>query len=92
VNQELQNHGVEATIRKAYEFFQGSDVRLEQNTVTDTHFGTLRLKSIEYALIAVMPDGSRQCLFEAEISVSNDRTNPRVSVSATKNGMWDTVD
>lgn len=52
-------------------------------TVTRTHCGTRRLKSIEYQVDEVIPGRTPRTLFAVSIDVENARHNPRVCVSAT---------
>jgi hypothetical protein len=68
VNQELQNRGVEKTLRELVATLPaGTELRL--TTVTTTHPGTLRLKEIQYVLRAVRDGRPQAVLFEAGIEV-----------------------
>jgi hypothetical protein len=68
VNQELQNRGVEKTLRDLVATLPaGTELRL--TTVTTTHPGTLRLKEIQYVLRAVRGGRPQGVLFEAAIEV-----------------------
>lgn len=84
VNQRLQNRGIEQFIR---DFFLVKSPDVELYLITDTTAWPLtrRLRSIEYVLQAKRGAVTRT-LFEASIEVSNDRKNPRVSVSAAPRG------
>jgi len=77
VNQELQNRGVEQTIRDLVEILPpGTELHL--TTVTMTHERTLRLREIQYKLEAVSGD-LRRTLFVTSIEVSRSgRAVPQV--------------
>jgi hypothetical protein len=81
VNQELQKHGVERYISE-FNQLKANDVTIYLTTETHAHPGTLRLSSIKYRVEAQRGLGRPKLLFEAEITVSNDRVNPRIDVHA----------
>ena len=89
VNRVLKNQGVERFIRDAYEIASQNGGRVIQHTVTQTHPLTLRLSSIEYRVDIVAADGRTSRIFEAEITISNDRVEPRVNISVAEGGRWD---
>ena len=78
VNQGLQRLGIERFIRELFEM-KASDVRLYLTTTTYTHWGTLRLKEIQYRIDA-QRGGRAWPLFEAYIEVENSRVAPRITV------------
>jgi len=80
VNQELQNQGIEATIRELY-VNKPPDVTLRMTTETKAYPGTLRLQSIHYRVTAVRGQ-SQSIVFEGSIEVSDTRVNPKVSARA----------
>ena len=90
VNQELQRLGIEqhiADINKQ----KADGVQVLLTTETRSHEGTLRLKSITYKLELSDGNGSPTRIYEAEITVSDNRDNPRVGIDADPVN-WDAVE
>ena len=81
VNQVFQRLGIESYLRELVSL-KPIDTELWLTTVTETHPGSLRLKEIQYRADAVRGIEDR-LLFEAEILITNDRINPRVTVNAS---------
>jgi len=81
VNQHFQGLGIERYLRDLFAL-KPDNVELWLTTVTSTHPRSLRLKEIQYRVDAVGTVRSRR-LFEAAIAVSDDKSEPRVTVSAT---------
>ena len=79
VNQVFQRLGIERYIRELVEQLKPQGVRLWLTTATATHWGTLRLKEIQYRVDGIK-DGVHVTLFETSIEVANTKVNPRVTI------------
>ena len=79
VNQVFQARGIERYIRELVEQLKPQGVRLWLTTATATHWGTLRLKEIQYRVDG-FKDGEHVTLFETSIEIANTKVNPRVTI------------
>ena len=88
VNQAFQNRGIEKHIRLLFKEIIPPEFTIHLTTETKAHPGTRRLASIEYKIEISKPgtDG-RHLLYEASISVANEKVNPKVSIDATPYGI-----
>jgi hypothetical protein len=92
VNQEFQRLGIERFLRELREHVR-PEVDLLLTTVTYTHPGTLRLKEIQYKLVARFR-GTTRPLLEAAIEVEDRRVAPRVRGSVmerTPRASWNAL-
>jgi hypothetical protein len=85
VNQEFQKLGIEQFISDL-NAQKASGVTIYLTTETESHPGTLRLKSIVYKVEAAHGTEKPTRLFEAGLEIQNQTTTPRVTPSSERYG------